>query len=238
VGSNEPTPPQIRPLPRLPSGRHGLPPSFVARNQKERIMAALAQAVASTGYSAMTVEHVIQRAGVSRRTFYDHFSGKEEAFVAAYDGVAAQLQQRVLDAYGAASAGEDQLTACLTAFLLFVASEPEFADMCIVQVLAAGPAAIERRDRIMRQFEAMFDEIGRTLAPDAPPPPLTSEALVGAVYELVYKRVLRDETPALLELLPDLVYACVLPYVGRDAAMERYVALRAAASPPPPADAA
>jgi len=232
MGSHEEA--EIRPLPKLPSGRHGLPPSFVARNQKERIMAALAQAVAHTGYSAMTVEDVIQRAGVSRRTFYDHFTGKEEAFLAAYDGVAAQLYQQVLDAFLSAPAGADQLAACLSAFLRFVASEPEFADMCVVQVLAAGPRAIDRRDRIMRQFEAIFDEVGRVIDPPDPPPPLTSETLVGAVYEVVYKRVLRGETATLLELLPDVVYACVLPYVGRRAALDRYEELRGAAPPEGP----
>ena len=68
----------------------------------------------------------------------------------------------------------------------------------------------------------------RQLAPAARLPPLTSEALVGAVYEVVYKRVLRGETDRLPGLLPDLVYACMLPYVGRVAARERYDRLRAA----------
>src|SRR6516164_3645667 len=76
--------PRRRP-PQLPSGRHGLLRSFVAANQRERILSAVAEAVAELGYAEMSVEAVITRAGVSRRTFYEHFKNKEDAFLAAYD---------------------------------------------------------------------------------------------------------------------------------------------------------
>src|SRR5215475_30569 len=76
---------------QLRSGRHGLLPSFVAANQRERIMAAVAQAAAELGYPEMSVEAIIARAGVSRRTFYEHFKNKEEAFLAAYDTFVHQL---------------------------------------------------------------------------------------------------------------------------------------------------
>ena len=190
-------------------------------------MAALAEAVSTTGYTAMTVEDVISRAGVSRRTFYDHFKSKEDAFLHAFDGVSGQLFTAVLAAYLEAEDMVSRLSDCLSAFLQFVANEPAFADMCIVEVLAAGDQAIERRDKIMRDFAGLFDQAGRELVPDALPPPLTSEALVGGVYEVVYKRVLRGETASLPESLPDLVYLCLLPYVGRTAALEEYEALRA-----------
>src|SRR3984957_6944617 len=75
---------------QLPAGRHGLSRSFVVRDQRERILAAVADVVAEKGYSAMTVEDVVGRAGVSRRTFYDQFADKREAFFAAYDAVSAQ----------------------------------------------------------------------------------------------------------------------------------------------------
>ena len=80
---------------RLPGGRHGLQPSFVAANQRERMLSAVAQATAELGYPDASVEAIIARAGVSRRTFYQHFKNKEAAFLAAYDDVVDQITRRV-----------------------------------------------------------------------------------------------------------------------------------------------
>jgi len=207
---------------RLPSGRHGLAPSFVASNQRERIMAAVAGAVSAHGYAGMTVEDVISLAGVSRRTFYDHFKSKEDAFLVAYDGVCVQLYEIVVEAYTRAPGDFERLRDSLDTFLRFLAAEPAFADMCIVEVLAAGPAAIERRDHLMRDFATMFDTAGRGMSGDEIPPPLTAEAIVGGIYEVVYKRVLRGMTSELPELLMELLYFGVVPYLGRDAAKQRF----------------
>src|SRR5258708_3894882 len=84
---------------QLPSGRHGLLPSFVAANQRARILSAVAQAAAGLGYAEMNVEAVIARAGVSRRTFYEHFKNKEDAFLAAYDTVVRQQARQIRRAY-------------------------------------------------------------------------------------------------------------------------------------------
>jgi AcrR family transcriptional regulator len=84
---------------QLPSGRHGLLRSFVAANQRERILAAVTQAAAELGYAEMSVEAIIVRAGVSRRTFYEHFKNKEDAFLAAYDAVVHRTVTRVRRAY-------------------------------------------------------------------------------------------------------------------------------------------
>ena len=57
------------------------------RNQRERMLAAVVEVVGQVGYASMTVSDVISRAGVSRRTFYEHFANKEDVFLAAYDHV-------------------------------------------------------------------------------------------------------------------------------------------------------
>lgn len=221
-------PPDIAPLVRLPSGRHGLPRAYVARNQRQRITTAVAEAVSELGYVATTIEDIIQRAHVSRRTFYDHFSGKEDAFVAAYDGASEQLYRSIQETMAGQTGSRAKLTACLSAFLAFVEREPAFADMCIVEVLTAGPTALGRRDRVMRAFARLFHEAmteGRPSAPDAAG--LTAEATVGGVYEIVYKRVLRGQTADIDDLLPDLVCFCLLPYEGREAALAVYAEMRA-----------
>ncbi len=92
-------------LARLPPGRHGLPREFVTHNQRERLIAGLAEAVAENGYSGTTIAHITRHAAVSRRTFYEHFSSKDECFVAAYDTVMAELRERVSDGFGKRATG-------------------------------------------------------------------------------------------------------------------------------------
>jgi AcrR family transcriptional regulator len=210
---------------KLPSGRHGLTPSFVAQNQRDRIQDGVAQAVTEVGYPALTVAEIISRAGVSRRTFYDLYKTKDDAYLEAYDRFSERLYGAVTEAFAGATTGWDRLRRALGAFLAQAASEPAFAHMCIVDVLAAGPAALERRDRAMRDFARMFDEIAGHEA--AGLPPLTSEALVGGVYEVVYKRVLRGEAHRLSDLLPELYHFCLVPYLGRTASRTRYLELLA-----------
>jgi AcrR family transcriptional regulator len=209
---------------KLPPGRHGLSRSFVAQNQRDRILAAVAEACSDKGYGDMSVEGIIAAAGVSRRTFYEHFKNKEHAFLAAYDAVLGQLFQRVNGAVDAAGSLPDKVRAGLGAFLGFLASEPAFAQMCIVDVLAAGPEAVARRDGGMRAFAQLILANAQSAWGESAPPALdlTSELVVGGVYEVVYARVLRGELAALPGLLADLVYAVLLPFVGPEQATAEY----------------
>jgi AcrR family transcriptional regulator len=210
--------PDRRGLDQLPAGRHGLPRSFVVSNQRERILSAVAYVSSAASYGEMSVEDIIVTAGVSRRTFYEHFSNKEDVFLAAYDAVASRLVERVVAAVEAAGDFAERCAAGLGAFLEFVASEPAFGRMCIVEVLAAGPEAIKRRNDTMRAFAALIERNARAHLGDKAPAALTAETVVGGIYEVVYTRVLRGDTRALPALLPDLTYSALLPYLGREAA--------------------
>jgi AcrR family transcriptional regulator len=222
-----PTTPRQRQPHQLPPGRHGLPREFVVGNQRQRILAAVADAVSDVGYAAMTVEDIIRAAGVSRRTFYEHFRGKEDAFLVSYDDISGQLMDAVDAAFHRSDAFVTRVEDCMRAFLTLLAAEPAYAHMCIVEVLVAGPAAIERRNAVMRQFRDLIDKGAAAELPrSARPPALMSETLVGGVHEVIYSRVRRGETAELPALLPDLVYAVLLPYVGRDVAADRYRKLR------------
>jgi AcrR family transcriptional regulator len=203
---------------QLPPGRHGLSRAFVAENQRERILAAVADVTSAASYGEMTVEDVIVVAGLSRRTFYEHFKNKEEAFLAAYDAVVAQLFGSVLEAIETETTFPARVRAGLGAFLDFLAREPAFARMCLVEVMAAGPEAVARRNGAMTAFGNLIQENAKALLDTPLPPPLTAETIVGGVYEVVYSRVLRGEIRTLPDLLPDLSYSMLLPYVGRDAA--------------------
>jgi AcrR family transcriptional regulator len=203
-----------------------LPRAFVVENQRERILSAVADVTSVAGYREMSVEDVIVTAGVSRRTFYEHFKNKDDAFLAAYDAVLAQLFASVQAAFEREERGTDRLRAGLAAFLDFIAREPAFARMCIVEALAAGSEAVSRRNAAMAAFARIIDENARELGTPLHPPELTVETIVGGIYEVIYTRVVRGEIRELPRLLPDLMYSVVLPYAGPDAALAEYQRLQ------------
>lgn len=210
-----------QPPPRkLPRGRHGLPRQLVVRSQRERMLEATVRAVSELGYHGLTVAAILGRAGVSRKTFYEHFADREACFLAAYDEVVERLDRRVAEAFATGETWPDRLRSGLAAFLGFLAAEPALARMCIVEVLAAGPGALRRRDAAMRRFQACF-EPGREAARGGPPPRLVGEAAVGAIHEVVYARVLRDRTEELPGLLDDLTEVVLAPFLGDEAAHPR-----------------
>jgi len=206
-----------------------LPRAFVVENQRERILSAVADVTSVAGYREMTVEDVIVTAGISRRTFYEHFTNKDDAFLAAFDAVLAQLLSTVQEAYEGEEDGAERLRAGLAAFLDFLAREPAFARMCIVEALAAGSEAVQRRNAAMATFARIIDKNARASSPPLDPPALTAETVVGGIYEVIYTRVVRGDIRDLPELLPDLVWSAVLPYAGPEAALAEYQRLQQAA---------
>jgi AcrR family transcriptional regulator len=211
---------------QLPPGRHGLSRDFVEANQRQRILDAVADVTSLAGYQAMSVEDIVGAAGVSRRTFYDNFKSKEDAFLTAYDEIGAKLLRAVKAAYDASETFPGGVIACLRAFLEFVASVPHYADMCIVEVLAAGPQALARRNSVMKAMADLLLQGAETMPDRIRPPALTAETIVGGIYEIVYSRVLQGKTAELPELLPDLGYSMMLPYVGHVEAERMVAALR------------
>jgi len=212
---------------QLPSGRHGLLRSFVAANQRERILSAVAQAAAELGYAEMNVEAVIARAGVSRRTFYEHFRNKEDAFLAAYDAAVHQVVRHIRHAYLRETTAQQRLHAGIGAFLQFLASGPELARMCMVEVLAAGPRAITRRNEAMRMFAEIIEDNIYELVPSCRRPALTAETIVGGIHEAVFSRILTGRIDELPGLADDLLVAILMLDVDAQELSP--------GSPPPPA---
>lgn len=230
-------PSPIRVVQQLPSGRHGLPRHFVVSNQRERILDGVMSAVSQHGYAVTRVEDVIALAGVSRRTFYDHYANKEQAFLEAYDLVVAHLRTGVAGAYATRGSWAARVRRGLAAMLNLMASEPELAHVCIVEAVAAGPVALERRMRAMAVFGQFLTPPSTRRSPVIVSP-VTTETVVGGVYEVIYSRVVTRRTRELPDLLPALLYSVLLPFVGPDvaAAEHRYAvstAAERAAAPAP-----
>jgi AcrR family transcriptional regulator len=200
----------------------------VQTNQRERMLDAVADVVSFQGYAAMSVEDIVSAAGVSRRTFYDHFTDKEDAFLQAFDQVAGELLRRVNAAYDASDSFGEAVVACLREFLEFAADEPRFADLCIVEVMAAGPAAIERRTAVLNELTQLLERGARTVPDRITAPGLTAETVIGGIYEVVFSRVLQGQAGELPALLRDLAYSMMLPYLGHERAEQELAHLGAA----------
>jgi AcrR family transcriptional regulator len=205
-------------LARLPKGRHGLPREFVVHNQRERLIAGLAEAVAEHGYAATTITDLTKQAAVSRRTFYEHFESKEECFLAAYDAVLSQIRERIAQATEAEEGWAQRVRAGLAALLRFFASEPAFAKLGMVESFAAGPAVAARHREAIESFIPML-RLGREeIAGEQAVPGTTEEAIVGGIALLVARRVIAGETERLEQLLPDVVRFALAPYLGEEEA--------------------
>jgi len=207
-------------LARLPPGRHGLPREFVAHNQRERLIAGLAEAIAENGYAGTTIAHITRHAAVSRRTFYEHFSSKDECFVAAYDTVMAEMRERVGKAFAEEDDWPHAVKAGIAAMLGFLVAEPSLARLCMVEALVAGPVVVERYDSAIQSFVPYFRTGREGRSPDvlARLSATTEEALVGGMMSLISRRIIAGRTAELESLLPDLVEFTLTPYLGSDEA--------------------
>jgi AcrR family transcriptional regulator len=194
---------------QLPSGRHGLSRELVVSNQRERIMNALVATVTTYGYAGSSVERIARRAGVSRRTFYEQFAGREDAYLQTYDTAAGHLLARAGAAWDQDGDRIEQLRGCLRALLECIAGEPQRARVFIVELLSVGPPALEHRERHMRSFAVPLEKAAADHN-GAPPPPLATDGLVAALYDVIYKRVAQDRTAELPELLEELHSFCLM----------------------------
>jgi len=185
------------------------PPDFAVVAKRERFFAAMLAEVGERGYADTSVAHVLRRAGMSRKTFYELFENREDCFAQAYDATLLRVRMLVGAAYhqgGQWRTLRERVEAGLRAFLDCCAAEPGLARVCIVEVLAAGPAARERRDAAILDF-ARFIEFPREEARGDSAPSLVSEAIAGGIFGILYTRVARGETESLPELLDELMDA-------------------------------
>jgi len=200
---------------RLPPGRHGLSRTFVAENQRQRLLNGVVDAVAEHGYSATTISRITAAAKISRRTFYEYFEGKEDCFGAAYEMIEAHVLDSMLAAPGAAEPWPDRVRARLAALLDVLVRDMAVSRCFLVEPLAAG-------GEVAARYHEAMQLLAGTLGPEPPPSELNMEvrdqALIGGVATLIVRRLNAGGIARLPELLPDLTELALAPYVGRQEA--------------------
>jgi len=204
-------------LERLPSGRHRLSREAVKESQRGRLLFAIAQVVAERGYAAATVADIVDRANVSRSTFYEQFLDKEACFIAAFDyGVDFVLRrmQKARDDLGDGAAWQEHVRADFTTYLTVLAREPAFARALHVEILAAGPVALARRAEILALFSERTRGVhvaARAGDPSLPDlPDVAFELHSGGVDELIRGRLLADPEADLTQLIEPVVRSTLL----------------------------
>jgi AcrR family transcriptional regulator len=205
---------------RLPRGRHGLSPEFVARNQRERLTSGLILTLAEVGYQKTTVSMIGRRAAVSKSDFYKHFDSKDDCFFAAYDYAVDRIRSTAVEACASNSTAEwpERVRAGVTALLTLLASEPPLATIVLAEGLRAGRGIYDRYQAAVESFVPLL----RQGAPDppgsAPVPVATDEAVVGGIAALLSRRVVGGEAEDLPKLIGDVLEFALAPHLGTEGA--------------------
>jgi len=194
-------------------------------SQRARMLDAITRAVADKGYSRVTVGDVVSEAGVSRRTFYEQFSDKEDCFLAAYaTGTEALIKDMVAASLGLGDDADwrEVLQVAIDSYVGGLAADPEFAKTFLVDVLGAGHAAVELRVQVYEQFVQQYVILARRAAREEPEigevPEVYLRALVGGIGELVQQHLLTKDAKTLPELAPVLVQLVTAVIQGAGAA--------------------
>jgi AcrR family transcriptional regulator len=183
----------------VPRGRHAPPLEVRQSRQRGRLFAAAAAVFARVGYADATAEAIAREAGMSKATFYEHFGNKEDCIVALFDAAT----DIVLDAMRQAAARETatdpqmRVRTTLGAFLETLASYPDESQTLLVEIVGAGPRALQRRDRALEAVTQYLEELNAQDAARGAVPRLQEHdafAIVGAVVELA-SRQLRTGVP-------------------------------------------
>ncbi len=186
--------------------------------QRSRLLAAAVVAVDELGYADTTVADITSRARVSRRTFYELFSNREECLAAVLEDVLALVEGELAGEGLDGLSWRERVRGGLWAILSFLDREPVLARVCVVQASRGGAEVLVRREEVMAALAAVVDD-GRLLgARGAGCTPLTAEGVVGAAFTIVYARLLRGEREPLTGLMGELMGMIVLPYLGAAAA--------------------
>jgi AcrR family transcriptional regulator len=205
---------------RLPRGRHGLAPSVVARSQRNRLIAGTAEVMAAKGYANTTVADIVSAAGVSRDVFYDHFADKQNAFLEAQQFATQAILNTCAAAYFSVTDWPERVWRALDAMLKLIAEHPAIAHLRLVECYAAGEAAIRSIEEFVRAATIFLEEGFTYREENRALPHLCTQAISGAVLEVLSRKVARGESAELPRYLPQLTYISLVPFMGHEQAID------------------
>lgn len=187
---------------QLPRGRHQLSRDEVAAAQRARMLQAMAEAMAERGYVGTPVAEIIKRAGVSRETFYQQFSSKQDCFRGAYEDAIGRLAGAMAPGLSGGGTPVERFDRLLGVYLDALAADPMWARLFLIEVYAAGPEVARRRNELQQQF---VDGISAIFGARTASGRFACEALMATIVSMVTTRVLAEDIDGLRALRPALV---------------------------------
>ncbi len=189
-----------------------------ATTQRERLVAAMGELIAELGGSTIGVHHVCQRAGISRRTFYELYEDRDGCLVETLDAAYGRLLAHVTEAVDAAgSVWEDRTVAATQALLGALDADRVLAHLCLMPAAGGGRDALRLRRAVIGRIA--------TLLADAPSTALSGEetltGALGGVWELALRRLTEEPEASIEELTGGAIYLMLSPFVGRRQAVAR-----------------
>ncbi len=220
MGSQAAGPPE-----RGPAEIDGVPRDVFALSERERLVQAMAATIAERGYAETSVEAVIERAGLSRAAFEESFADKEECALAAVNEILAEGAAVASAAWSADTSEWDSILRGVRALLELMAARPSFAFMAFIgsRQTMPGSAAVMYQSGF-QVMASMIDRLRAYASEEAHQPPTAARAALGAAEALVRREIVAGRSERLPELLPDIIYGALAPFLDQREAL-RYVGL-------------
>lgn len=189
----------------------------MTRSQRERLLAAVVEVTAEKGYEAMSVADILDLAGVGRQSFYEQFSDKRDCLLAAHQLLVDDLEATAAAAFAGTAPWPQRVRLGIAAVLAWFAANPDAARVTVVELATIGPVARERFQDSFNRFSAMLRE--GLEEPEAPTdlPNITSFAAATA-FARIYEETVTGRIADLPELLPELTFELLVPFVGEEEA--------------------
>ncbi len=181
-------------------------------SQRQRMVRAAAMVVAEKGYEKLSIPAITGAAGVSNQTFYEHFNSKQEVFLEAIDLQGGRAVARIGAVVGANWAWPDAIITGLQELLSYLAENPLLARLPFIEVLAAGPAAMDRVDGVLDSLTRLFAPKEVPAKVGAPLPDIVVEAICGGIFVVIQHEIAQGRTAGLPDLLPEIILVALAPF--------------------------
>jgi AcrR family transcriptional regulator len=205
---------------QLRRGPTTLTQAEVLQIQRARMLAAALDTIEHVGFQRMTIARVILGARVSRKTFYDVFSDREDCFLAVFEQAFTRARALAGQAYAGGTCWREGIRLALRQLLVLVEDEPARAKVCVIESCCSGHRVAALRARMLGDFARTID-LGRMERGQAlDPPRVTADVIVGGIFAVLHSHLRRDGGRRVTGLSSELMSMVVLPYLGEAAARE------------------
>ena len=191
-----------------------------AEQERDLIRRTLVSLIDEQGYAETTVDDVLERAGIDRETFERQFETLDECFAEVWREYAQALAGPVLEVYAEAGNWRDGIRAQAWKLCRMTIEDELRARICMVEIDFGGELVQATRDIVMAGYVELV-HLGRHEAERGEEvPKAQAEAVVGAIWERVRRRIKTGRLDALVDDIPGLLYLAYLPYLGPEVAQE------------------